>query len=102
MKPERIDLADAKEQLDTLLRQAEKHHHPVLLEDAGCVVGALVPIYMYRTLSGERTARADPPRRAGESMPDYPEDEVERDAAEGLAAVRREREALDETDLGER
>ena len=102
MKPERIDLADAKEQLDTLLQRAEKNHHPVLLEEAGCVVGALVPIYMYRTISGERTARAEAFRRAGERMPDYPEDEVERDIAEALAAVRRERRSLDGAEPPER
>jgi PHD/YefM family antitoxin component YafN of YafNO toxin-antitoxin module len=102
MKPERIDVAKAGERLDKLLESAEKNHHPVLLEEEGRVVGALVPIYMYRTLSGERTARAEAFRRAGESMPNYPEDEVERDIAEALAAVRHERRALDERDPGQR
>ncbi|HZG43917.1 MAG TPA: hypothetical protein VEY93_13200 [Longimicrobium sp.] len=61
-----------------------------------------MPIYMYRTLLGERTARAEAFRRAGERMPQYPDEEVERDIAEALAAVRRERRALDEMEPPER
>jgi len=102
MTPERVDLAEAGEQLESLLQRAATNHHPVLVEEAGCVVGALVPIYMYRTLLGERTARAEAFRRAGERMPQYPDEEVERDIAEALAAVRRERRALDEMEPPER
>lgn len=102
MNAERMEVAQAAEQLTQVLERVNESHWLVVLVQAGREVGAILPIAAYRTLLGERTARAEAFRRAGESMPDYPEDEVERDIAEALAAVRRERRSLDETAPGER
>lgn len=88
MSAEKIDVSQAQDRLREVLERVEKTGRPVVLTCAGTEVGALVPMHTYRVLMEEREARHQEFLRAGERMPVYPEEEVERDIAEALAAIR--------------
>lgn len=90
MNVERMDIAQARERLSEVLKRVEKTRRPVLLTCDGHEVGALVPMQTLEFVVEAREARHQAFLRAGEQMPDYPEEEVERDIAEALAAVRRQ------------
>ena len=90
-----MEVVQAAEQLAQVVERVNRSYRPVVLEEAGREVGAILPIVAYRTLVAERESRFQALEDAVAKQLQYPEDEVDRDIAEALAAVRRERRALD-------
>jgi hypothetical protein len=74
-----------------VLKRLEETRRPVVLEDGGREVGALVPMHTYRVLIEEREALFEAFDRAGERMPNYSEEQVEPFIARAVAEARGKR-----------
>jgi hypothetical protein len=62
----------------------------VIIERSGKPMVAVIPIDVYQQLIAEREARFQVLDRVRDRLPDVPPEEVERDVAEAIAAVRAE------------
>jgi prevent-host-death family protein len=49
MKTERMQVPEAREQFGSLVARVRENRVPVVLEEGGRKVGAIIPMYMYRT-----------------------------------------------------
>lgn len=60
----------------------------VIVERSGKPMVAVIPVAMYEQLVAEREARFQVLERIRQRLPDVPVEQVERDVAEAVAAVR--------------
>lgn len=89
MKAEQLDISRAH--LPEVLMRVAESRRPVVLEDGGREVGALVPMHAYRALIEEREALFEAFERGGERIPDYSEEELEPIIARVVAEARGKR-----------
>jgi prevent-host-death family protein len=83
-----MDISQAREGMREVLARVECTRRPVVLTSHGRDVGAFLPPKMYRALIEEREAVFEALAQAVAKQPEYPEEEVERDIAEAIAAIR--------------
>ncbi|HEY0037741.1 MAG TPA: type II toxin-antitoxin system Phd/YefM family antitoxin [Longimicrobium sp.] len=83
-----MDISEARERMGEVLARVECTRRPVVLTSDGRDVGAFLPLQMYRALIEEREALFEELAQAVAKQPQYPEEEVERDIAQAIAAVR--------------
>lgn len=88
MDGERMDISQVRERLSEVLERVERTRRPIVLTSGGRDVGAFLPLQMYRALIEERDAVFEALAQAVAKQPQYPEEEVERDIAEAIAAIR--------------
>jgi len=84
----RVSSSEARQRFAELVGQAHYGGQVTVIERSGKPVVAMIPIDMYERLVAEREARFEVVDRIRSKAPDRAPDEVERDVAEALAAVR--------------
>jgi prevent-host-death family protein len=88
MDGERMDISQARERLSEVLERVERTRRPIVLTSGGRDVGAILPLQMYRALIEDRDAVFEALAQAVAKQPEYPEEEIERDIAEAISAIR--------------
>ncbi len=83
-----VGAREARSNFSHLLGQVHYGGQTVIIERSGRPMVAMIPADMYRQLIVEREARFQAIDRVRERLPELPQEEVERDVAEALAAVR--------------
>ena len=89
--PERIGAREARNNFADLIGNVHYGGRVVIVERSGRPMVAVIPVEMYQQLVAEREARFQILDRVRSRLPDVPEEEVERDVAEAIAAVRLDR-----------
>lgn len=88
---ERMGARDARNRFADLVGSVHYGGQVVIVERSGKPMVAVIPVEMYQQLVAEREARFQILDRVRSRVPDVPEEEVERDVAEAIAAVRLDR-----------
>jgi prevent-host-death family protein len=88
---ERMGAREARNKFADLVGSVHYGGQVVIVERSGKPMVAVIPVEMYQQLVAERDARFQVLDRVRSRMPDVPEEEVERDVAEAIAAVRLDR-----------
>jgi len=86
--PVRIGARQAQNQFSHLLDNVHDSNEEVIIEQSGKPIAAVIPVTMYERMIAEREARFQVLERIRSKLPDAPPDEVEKDVAEAIAAVR--------------
>lgn len=89
----RIGAREARERFADLLGRVHYGGETVIVERSGKPMVAMIPVETYERLVAEREARFAVLERIRARLPEVPEEEVERDVAEAVAAVRAARRA---------
>ncbi len=84
----RISVREARNHFFDLLGQVHYGGQSVIIERAGKPMAAVVSVELFERLMSEREQRFAALDRLLSKIPEYPEEEVERDIAEAIAAVR--------------
>ncbi len=84
----RIGAREARERFADLLGRVHYGGETVIVERSGRPMVAMIPVEMYERLVAEREARFRVLERIRARLPEVPPEEVERDVAEAVAAVR--------------
>jgi len=79
---------EARAQFADLLGRVHYRGETVIVERSGKPMVAVIPIELYEQLVAEREARFAVIDRIRDKVPDVPEEEVYKDVAAALAAVR--------------
>jgi prevent-host-death family protein len=88
---ERMGAREARNRFADLVGSVHYGGQVVIVERSGKPMVAVIPVEMYQQLIAEREARFQILDRVRSRVPDVPEEEVERDVAEAIAAVRLDR-----------
>ena len=88
---ERMGAREARNKFADLVGSVHYGGQVVIVERSGKPMVAVIPVEMYQQLVAEREARFQVLDRVRSRLPDVPEEEVERDVAEAIAAVRLDR-----------
>jgi prevent-host-death family protein len=88
---ERMGAREARNRFADLVGSVHYGGQVVIVERSGKPMVAVIPVEMYQQLVAEREARFQVLDRVRSRLPDVPEEEVERDVAEAIAAVRLDR-----------
>ena len=88
---ERMGAREARNKFADLVGSVHYGGQVVIVERSGKPMVAVIPVEMYQQLVAEREARFQILDRVRSRLPDVPEEEVERDVAEAIAAVRLDR-----------
>lgn len=88
---------EARNDFSHLIGEVHYGGQVVIVERSGRPMVAIIPVDDYQRLIAEREARFQVLDEIRRQMPDLPVEEVERDIAEAVAAVRRGMEAADAT-----
>jgi prevent-host-death family protein len=83
-----IGAREARNKFADLLGSVHYGSQVVIIERSGKPMAAVIPVEMYQQLIAEREARFDVLDQVRSRLPDVPSEEVERDVAEAVAAVR--------------
>ena len=83
-----VGAREARSNFSNLLGQVHYGGQTVIIERSGRPMVAMIPADMYRQLIVERETRFQVIDRVRERLSELPQEEVERDVAEALAAVR--------------
>ena len=86
--PVRIGAREARNNFAHLLGSVHYGNQATIIERSGKPMVAVIPIAMYEQLVAEREARFQVLDRIRERLPDVPPEQVERDVAQAVAAVR--------------
>jgi len=86
--PVHMEAREAQSNFAHLLGSVHYGNEVVIIERSGKPMVAVIPVAMYDQLVAEREARFRVLDRLRGRLPDVPVDEVERDVAEAIAAVR--------------
>ncbi|HLM67576.1 MAG TPA: type II toxin-antitoxin system Phd/YefM family antitoxin [Longimicrobium sp.] len=84
----RMGAREARQKFSELLGRVHYGGETVILESSGKPMAAVIPLALYEKMMQEREARFSIIDRIRDSIPDYPEDEVDADIAEALNDVR--------------
>lgn len=85
----RMGAREARQKFSELIGRVHYGGETVILESSGKPMAAVVPLEMYHRMMEERDAHFERIERTRQqNRPVYPEEEVEADIAEALAAVR--------------
>lgn len=84
----RLEAKDAGRDISALLCRVQHGGETVILEEAGKPMAAVIPLEQYEKMMQEREARFAVVDRIRDSVPDYPEDEVDADIAEAVGYAR--------------
>lgn len=84
----RMGAREARQKFSELLGRVHYGGETVILESSGKPMAAVIPLETYEKMMEEREARFAIIDRIRDSVPDYPEDEVDADIAEALNVVR--------------
>jgi prevent-host-death family protein len=84
----RIGMREARNHFADLLGQVRYGGQSVIIERAGKPMAAVVPVELFERIMSERELRFQKLDDLLRKIPEFPEDEVERDIAETIAAVR--------------
>ena len=84
----RMGAREARQKFSELLGRVHYGGETVILESSGKPMAAVIPLATYEKLMEERDAQFAIIDKIRNSVPDYPEDEVEADIAEAVRAVR--------------
>lgn len=84
----RMGAREARNNFAHLLGRVHYGGQVVIVERSGKPMVAVIPLEMYERLIAEREARFQVLDRIRSRLPDVPQEEVERDVAEAIAAVR--------------
>jgi prevent-host-death family protein len=88
---ERMGAREARNKFADLVGSVHYGGQIVIVERSGKPMVAVIPVEMYQQLVAEREARFQILDRVRSRLPDVPEEEVERDVTEAIAAVRLDR-----------
>jgi prevent-host-death family protein len=88
---ERMGAREARNKFADLVGSVHYGGQIVIVERSGKPMVAVIPVEMYQQLVAEREARFQVLDRVRSRLPDVPEEEVERDVTEAIAAVRLDR-----------
>lgn len=83
-----IGAREARSNFSDLLGSVHYSGQVVIVERSGKPMAAVIPVEMYQQLIAERETRFQVLDRIRHRLPSATEDEVERDVAEAIAAVR--------------
>ncbi|MDQ3522019.1 MAG: type II toxin-antitoxin system Phd/YefM family antitoxin [Gemmatimonadota bacterium] len=86
--PIRMGAREARKRFSELLGRVHYRGDTVILESSGRPMAAVVPLEMYERMLAEREAQLRVVDEMRAAMPALPEDAVDRDIAEALAAAR--------------
>ena len=84
----RMGAREARASFAELLGMVRFGGQTVIVERAGKEMAAVIPIDLYNQLMAEREARFEVIDRIREKQPDWTIEEVEKDVAEAITAVR--------------
>ncbi len=84
----RMGAREARNNFAHLLGRVHYGGQVVIVERSGKPMVAVIPLEMYERLVAEREARFQVLDRIRSRLPDVPQEEVEQDVAEAIAAVR--------------
>ena len=87
---EHISAREARQKFSHILGTVHYGGNTVIVEKSGKPVVAVIPLDTYERLMAEREARLQVLDRVRERLPDVPQEEVEQDVSEAIAAVRAE------------
>jgi len=88
---ERMGAREARNRFADLVGSVHYGGQVVIVERSGKPMVAVIPVEMYQQFVAEREARFQVLDRVHSRLPDVPEQEVEQDVAEAIAAVRLDR-----------
>jgi len=88
MITKRIGAREARHKFSDLMGSVHYRGQAVIIERSGKPMVAVIPIDVYDQLIAEREARFQVLDRIRDRLPDLSPEEVERDVAEAIAAVR--------------
>jgi len=86
--PVRMGAKEARDKFADLLGTVHYGQQVVIVERSGRPMVAVIPVETYERLMAEREARFQVLERIRERLPDVSAEEVERDVAAALAALR--------------
>lgn len=86
--PVHMGAREARSNFSQLLGRVHYGNEEVIVERSGKPMVAVIPIQVYEQLLAEREARFQVVDRIRNRLPDVSPEEVERDVAEAIAAVR--------------
>ncbi len=84
----RVSAKEARNRFADLLGSVHYGQQVVIVERSGRPMVAVIPVEMYERLMAEREARFEVLDRVRERVPEVSPEEVEKDVAEAIAAVR--------------
>jgi prevent-host-death family protein len=79
---------EARQRFSELLGRVHYGGDTVILESSGKPMAAVIPLVVYEKMMAEREADFAIIDKIRNSVPDYPEDEIEADIAEAVAYAR--------------
>ncbi len=85
---ERIGVREARNNFSDLLGNVHNGGQVVIVERSGKPMVAVIPVQVYQQVIAEREARFQILDRIRSRAPDLPVEQVERDVAKAIAAVR--------------
>ena len=85
---ERVGAKEARNRFADLLGNVHYGGQVVVVERSGKPMVAVIPVEMYEQVIAERETRFQVLDRIRDRLPDIPEEEVARDVAEAIQAVR--------------
>lgn len=88
MSTMRMGAREARSNFAHLLGSVHYGEQTVIVERSGRPMVAIIPVEMYQRLIAEREARFQVLDRIRSAMPEVPQEEIEQDVAEAVAAVR--------------
>ncbi|MEW5986079.1 MAG: type II toxin-antitoxin system Phd/YefM family antitoxin [Chloroflexota bacterium] len=83
-----VGAREARNNFSDLLGNVHYGNQIVIIERSGKPMVAVIPMTLYEQLVAEREARFQVLDRIRSRLPDVPAEEVERDVAEAIAAIR--------------
>ena len=89
---ERVGANEARNRLADLLGNVHRGGQVVVVERSGKPMVAVIPVEMHEQVIAERDTRFQVLDRIRDRLPDIPEEEVARDVAEAIQAVRAARD----------
>jgi prevent-host-death family protein len=84
----RMGAREARQRFSEMLGRVHYGGETVILESSGKPMAAVIPLETYEKMMEEREARFSIVDKIRNSVPDYPEDEVDADVAEAVKATR--------------
>jgi prevent-host-death family protein len=84
----RMGAREARQRFSEMLGRVHSGGETVILESSGKPMAAVIPLETYEKMMEEREARFSIVDKIRNSVPDYPEDEVDADVAEAVKATR--------------
>lgn len=87
----RMGAREARNNFSDLVGSVHYGHETVIVERSGKPMVAVIPVALYEQLMTEREKRFQTLEELLARVPQYPEDEVEADINEAIAAVRASR-----------